>query len=257
MMLSRLITAFFVALCASAAARELQEAEAPEASRPVADLLFLVSADQAVFTDAAHLTLQNASSSVQYYGKGARAGVILSSIFFTSSAGTPYVAANGAWLDAPTATLFGFDSNGTERAVILNIASPVADPAAKAVSFNVAAISRPGIKTKHGVANEAADDENMLLTDVQPGTALSDVALFIDHNRDSMPRTARPERGGGAGGAGGGIGGGAGAGGGGRGGGGVGAGGGGRGGGVNGAAYVHSGGDSCRGGGCWNGGWGK
>ena len=64
----------------------------------------------------------------------------------------------------------------------------------QAVSFNVAAISRPGIKTKHGVANEAADDENMLLTDVQPGTALSDVALFIDHNRDSMPRTARPER---------------------------------------------------------------
>ena len=35
-------------------------------------------------------------------------------------------------LDAPTATLFGFDSNGTERAVILNIASTVADPAAKA-----------------------------------------------------------------------------------------------------------------------------
>ena len=64
----------------------------------------------------------------------------------------------------------------------------------QAVSFDVAAVSRPGIKTKHGVANEAADDENMLLTDVQPGTALSDVALFIDYNRDSMPRTARPER---------------------------------------------------------------
>ena len=39
---------------------------------------------------------------------------------------------NACRLDAPTATLFGFDSNGTERAVILNIASPVADPAAKA-----------------------------------------------------------------------------------------------------------------------------
>ena len=64
----------------------------------------------------------------------------------------------------------------------------------QAVSFNVAAISRADIKTKRGVANEAADDEEMLLTDVQPGTALTDVALFIDHNRESMPRTARPER---------------------------------------------------------------
>ena len=92
--------ALCAALCASAAARELQAAEAPEASRPVANLIFLVSADQvrcwqaqedtvlcipvltheictdarhcvqAVFADAAHLTLQNASSSVQYYGKG-------------------------------------------------------------------------------------------------------------------------------------------------------------------------------------------
>ena len=35
-------------------------------------------------------------------------------------------------LDAPTATLFGFDSNGTERAVLLDIASPMADNATKA-----------------------------------------------------------------------------------------------------------------------------
>ena len=32
---------------------------------------------QAVFTDAAHLTLQNASSSVQYYGKGNLVGLII------------------------------------------------------------------------------------------------------------------------------------------------------------------------------------
>ena len=64
----------------------------------------------------------------------------------------------------------------------------------QAVSFSVSEISRVDIKTKHGVANEAADDEDMLLTDVQPGTALSDVALFIDYNRESMPHTAKPER---------------------------------------------------------------
>ena len=46
-MLSKIPMAFLVVLCASAAARELHAAEAPEASRPIADLLFLVSANQA------------------------------------------------------------------------------------------------------------------------------------------------------------------------------------------------------------------
>ena len=92
------------------------------------------------------------------------------------------------------------------------------------------------------------------MTHGHSGTFGSLLPQFNDQGRSLVACLCR---GGGAGGAGGGIGGGAGAGGGGQGGGGVGAGGGGRGGGVNGAAYVHSGGDSCRGGGCWNGGWGK
>ena len=61
------------------------------------------------------------------------------------------------------------------------------------VTFSAAPIDASFTKTTKGVANEAAQVDGLLLTNVQAGTELHDVALFIDHNRESMIPVGKPE----------------------------------------------------------------
>ena len=61
----------------------------------------------------------------------------------------------------------------------------------QSVTFNVAILTdASAIKTSKGVANEefeaAANEAGYLLTSVQPGTEMYDVALFIDVNNESV-----------------------------------------------------------------------
>lgn len=160
--------------------------------KPTADLLFVLSADQATFTTATSLTMQNVSATAQFYGKGARAGVTPTGAFVNSTAGAQYVAAaSGMWLNNPTATVYGFDANNTGHAVILTLANPTANSAEKTVTFDVGIVAdKSAIKTSKGVANEeeesAANQAGYLLTSVQPETVLREVAIFIDVNSESV-----------------------------------------------------------------------
>ena len=61
------------------------------------------------------------------------------------------------------------------------------------VTFSAALIDASFTKTTKGVANEAAQVDGLLLTSVQAGTELHDVALFVDHNRESMIPVGKPE----------------------------------------------------------------
>ena len=59
------------------------------------------------------------------------------------------------------------------------------------VTFNVAILTDAStIKTSKGVANEefdsSANEAGYLLTSLQPGTEMYDVALFIDVNNESV-----------------------------------------------------------------------
>ncbi|CAL5220346.1 g2342 [Coccomyxa viridis] len=256
-MVAKATVAIFIALCAAAGARELQQAPSPAPTMlPIADMAFILSADKAVFTDATHLELQNASSSAQYYGAGARAGVIPTGTFLNGTLGAPYVAADGMWLNTPTTTLIGINSENVQQAVVLSLASPVPNSGEKTVVFTVTEIGTAAVKTSEGVANKALKDTNELLTSVQPGTTLYDAAIFVDSNKESMAPPAQTERG--AGGVGGGFSGGVGAGGGGHTGSGASAafgGGGSRGGNANPAAYARSGDDNRRR--DWNNRWGN
>ena len=61
----------------------------------------------------------------------------------------------------------------------------------QSVTFNVAILTdASAIKTSKGVANEefeaSANEAGYLLTSVQPGTEMYDVALFIDVNNESV-----------------------------------------------------------------------
>ena len=61
----------------------------------------------------------------------------------------------------------------------------------QSVTFNVTVLTdASAIKTSKGVANEefeaSANEAGYLLTSVQPGTEMNDVALFIDVNNESV-----------------------------------------------------------------------
>ncbi|KAK9915506.1 hypothetical protein WJX75_000045 [Coccomyxa subellipsoidea] len=65
------------------------------ASKPIADLLFVLSADKASFPSTGTLQLKGVTTTVQFYGAGAKAGVISTPTFANGSAGAGYVASNG------------------------------------------------------------------------------------------------------------------------------------------------------------------
>lgn len=181
----------FTVLFVAAGCRNLQQAPAaaPATSgKPVADLLFVLSADNASFTSPTTLQFEGATSSVQFYAAGARAGVILTANFLNSTAQAPYVADNGNWMDAPDAALHG-TYNGSHRAVVMSLSSPQYDSATKTAVFNVTILEADEslIRASKGVVNElvaeATDGSGQLLPYVLPGTVLTDVALFIDQNK--------------------------------------------------------------------------
>ncbi|EIE22626.1 hypothetical protein COCSUDRAFT_66316 [Coccomyxa subellipsoidea C-169] len=193
-MSSKMALLTFAVLFVAAGARNLQQAPAaaPASSgKPVADLLFVLSADSASFTSPTTLQLEGATSSVQFYGSGARAGVILTPKFLNSSAGATYVAADGSWLDAPDAALHG-TFNGSHRAVLLSLSSPQYDPATWTATFNVKVLeaAESGLRVSKGVVNElvaeSAAGSGQIIPVIQEGSVLTDVALFIDQNKDSL-----------------------------------------------------------------------
>jgi len=187
-----------LAICITAGARELQQAQGPAtgASKPVADLLFVLSAQKATFTDANTLTLTGVTSTAQFYGSGARAGIIPTSVFVNGTAGASYVSSNGEWLNNPTATLFGFGTNNAQTSLILTLASPQVSSDEQTVSFGVSVVTGDAsVKTSKGVANEVVEESatqaNYLQTAVQPGATLSNVALFVDSNREAIKPIAQ------------------------------------------------------------------
>ena len=67
------------------------------------------------------------------------------------------------------------------------------------VTFNATVISNStAIKTSKGVANaaekQAETDNTLMLTSVQAGTMLTDVALFVDSDSDALAPEAKTER---------------------------------------------------------------
>ena len=61
------------------------------------------------------------------------------------------------------------------------------------VTLSVTLIDASSTKTTKGVANEAAEVDGLLLPNVQAGFELHNVALFVDHNRESMIPVGKPE----------------------------------------------------------------
>ncbi|KAK9902652.1 hypothetical protein WJX75_001453 [Coccomyxa subellipsoidea] len=185
-----------LALIAASGARELQPnnapAPAPATSKPIADLVFVLSAEKASFPSSSTLELKGVSTTAQFYGAGARAGLISTPTFANGSAGAEYVASNGEWLNVPDAVLFS-NSGSNNQAILLSLQNPLYNEDDKTVTFDIAVLpaDESALKTAHGVTNELvlehADNVGTPLTDaVQPGTVLTDVALFIDENRESL-----------------------------------------------------------------------
>lgn len=194
---SLLYAGLFLALFALSGARNLQQASAPAPAGPpadAADLLFVLQASQAQFTDANTLRLSGIPSTVAFYGAGAKAGVLMMPIFTNSTAGAPYVDASGKWLNNPVASLIGDVNNSdANEAVLMSLSNPIYDAANQAVTFTITVLeaSQDALKTKGGVANELVAEHNNgavtnLITAVQPGATMSNVALFIDENRESL-----------------------------------------------------------------------
>jgi len=153
-MFRRSALAALLALCAAAGvmARDMK-AQAPGPAgadrKPVADLLFILSADMATFTTGSTLVLSNASSTAQFYGKHAHSGIIPTNTFVNDTAGAKYVSSNGQWLSNPTATLYGYDQNGTDHSILLTLSSPMADMTNESVSFNVSVITNGELPSRH------------------------------------------------------------------------------------------------------------
>jgi len=195
----RFLVPLFLAACVTAGARDLQQAQTPAAStsKPIADLLFVLSAGKATFTDANTLKLGDVTQTAQFYGSGARAGIIPTSVFANGTAGASYVSADGEWLNNPSATLFGFvGENKTQTSYILTLASPKINDDDETVTFSVvASTTSSAVKTTKGVANEvltqAETQQGYLQTVIQPGTELRDPSLFVDANREDMKPIAQ------------------------------------------------------------------
>ena len=79
------------------------------------------------------------------------------------------------------------------KRILYDMADSVRCALLQTVTFSAAPIDASFTKTTKGVANEAAQVDGLLLTNVQAGTELHDVALFIDHNRESMIPVGKPE----------------------------------------------------------------
>ncbi|EIE22627.1 hypothetical protein COCSUDRAFT_42290 [Coccomyxa subellipsoidea C-169] len=183
-----------LALFVAAGARDLQQASAPApaTSKPIADLVFVLSAEKASFPSSSTLQLKEVSSTVQFYGAGARAGLISTPVFSNSSAGAEYVASNGEWLNVPDAVLFA-NSGSSNQAILLSLQDPMYNEDDETVTFSIAVLpaDEAALKTARGVTNELvmehANNVGTPLTEaVQPGAVWKDVALFIDQNRESL-----------------------------------------------------------------------
>lgn len=183
-----------LALIAVAGARDLQQAPAlaPETAKPIADLLFVLSAEKASFPSTSTLQLKGVTSTVQFYGAGAKAGVIATPTFANGSAGAEYVASNGEWLNVPDAVLFS-NVGSNNQAILLSLQDPLYDEADKTVTFTIALLpaEESSLKTARGVTNELVQEHmnsvgTPLTEAIQPGTTWTNVALFVDENRDSL-----------------------------------------------------------------------
>ncbi|EIE22631.1 hypothetical protein COCSUDRAFT_53613 [Coccomyxa subellipsoidea C-169] len=199
--------AVLVALIAAAGARDLPPASAPAPamSKPIADLVFTLSAEKASFPTSTTLQLQGVSSTAQYYGAGAKAGLISTSVFTNGSAGAEYVASNGEWLNVPDAVLFA-TSGSSNKAILISLQDPIYNKEDKTVTFNIAVLpaDEAALKTARGVTNELvmehANNVGTPLTEaVQPSAVWNDVALFIDQNRESLKPIAETKWGSGSG----------------------------------------------------------
>lgn len=170
----------------------LQDAESPAGGQQVADLLFILSADLATFATADTLVLSYCSSTAQFYGKGAHAGVIPTERFMNDTLGSKYVSSNGQWLGNPIATLYGFDLNMTKHGILITLSAPTVNAESRTVIFKATTMTsgEPSIKTRNGVANNVVEDfgnvKDFLLTKVQAGTMLYDVGLFIDSDTNAL-----------------------------------------------------------------------
>lgn len=82
---------------------------------------------QAEFTAENRLLLRNASETAQYTNAGGRSGIYPISYFTNTSARSPFVAANGKWLDGPQAALYGSSAPGNLSVVLLALDVPQYD----------------------------------------------------------------------------------------------------------------------------------
>lgn len=184
----------FIALALTAGARDLQQAPAPApaSGAPIADLLFVLSADKATFPTTTTLELTGVTKTVQFYGSGASAGLILTPTFTNNSAGAQYVAADGQWLNSPDAALYTASDNGNQ-AVLLQLSAPNYNAASNSVTFTVKALpaEESALKTMRGVTNELVMEHQnnigtSLAAGIEAGATWTDVSLFIDENKEAL-----------------------------------------------------------------------
>jgi len=95
-------------------------------------------------------------------------------------------------LNVPDAVLFR-NSGSNNQAILLSLQNPLYNQDDESVTFTIAVLpaDESALKTARGVTNELvqehANSVGTPLTDaIQAGATWSDVALFIDENRDSL-----------------------------------------------------------------------
>ncbi|CAL8466320.1 g5856 [Coccomyxa elongata] len=194
----------FICIAAAAANAEkvsVLQSAADNSTAPASDIIFIVSAAKATFTSPTSLQLANVSSTVQISGVRARTGIISMPYMMNGTLGGPYVNKQGDWLGAPDAVLYGMSAGGQYRAVLVNLNSPKFDPATTTLTFaarviNPNATGGPGLKLTNGSANAVVAERDGgnaavgLLTAVEPGTAFTEAALFIDSTHEALTPTS-------------------------------------------------------------------
>jgi hypothetical protein len=75
------------------------------------------------------LVLRNTSETAQFTTPGGRSGMYPISYFSNTSVGSVFIAADGNWLSAPQAALYGVSAPGTQSVVLLTLRDPKYDAA--------------------------------------------------------------------------------------------------------------------------------